>query len=126
MRHKFDKNYMLSHGPIISPRLFSSISFIHYLVRTRSTEHVDTLKLVREAETLLAGEVVGGTLAVKAGVELRFHTFGEHEVIPSVITVDGVATTDAVDIFCFSCASTAVEDCYRAGRCGSDHCGAEQ
>ena len=81
---------------------------------------------MREAETLLGGEVEEGTLAVQAGVERRFHIFGEHEVIPSGITVDGVATTDAVDIFCFSCASRALEDCNRAGRCGSDHRGAEQ
>ena len=95
-------------------------------VRTRSTEHADTPKLVRGAETLLAGEEEGGTLAVQAGVEPRSHTLGEHEVIPSGITVDGVATTDAVDIFCFSCACRALEDCQRAGRCGSDHRGAEQ
>ena len=81
---------------------------------------------MRGAETLLAGEVDGGTIAVKAGVEPRFHILGEHEVIPSGITVDGVAPTDAVDIFCLSCASRALEDCNRAGRCGSDHRGAEQ
>ena len=66
-----------------------------------------------------------GALSVIAGVESCLLPFSKDEEEPSLIATDGEATVDAVDVYCFSGASRASENRQRAGRCRSDHHGAE-
>ena len=114
--------------------LCDSITLIHlpavfYLIiqrgRSRSTDHEDSLVVVVTTDTGLLIERCVGALAVIAGVESCFLPFSKDEEEPSLIATDGEATADAVDVYCFSGASGASGNLQRAGRCRSDHRGAE-